>query len=261
MPEKYDEIGTGYNLSRKADPCLTQRLFELLTPIKPGNYLDLGCGTGNYTIALNQKGIQMVGIDPSSKMLSEAQYKSSKIKWLEGRAENIPLQDSSIDGAVCTLTIHHWKDLSQALKELHRILQKRGKVVIFTSTPEQMHGYWLNHYFPRMMKDSISQMPPYGVLADALNTNDFKIIRTEKYLIKPGLEDLFLYSGKWNPKLYLDSQVRQGISSFSALANKSEVDSGLAQLEYDISTGAMQEIIDSFENDKGDYLFVVAEKQ
>lgn len=56
MEVKYNKIGSNYNSTWKADPLLTKKLLEHLKPEKDGLYLDIGCGTGNYSIALNKKG-------------------------------------------------------------------------------------------------------------------------------------------------------------------------------------------------------------
>ncbi|MBL4656629.1 MAG: class I SAM-dependent methyltransferase, partial [Flavobacteriales bacterium] len=49
MKAKYDVIGIDYNLTRKADPYLVSRFLALLNPNPKGQYLDIGCGTGNST--------------------------------------------------------------------------------------------------------------------------------------------------------------------------------------------------------------------
>jgi len=41
---KYDKIGTGYNLTRKADKYPTQQLPHHLIPIKGRKYFDIGYG-------------------------------------------------------------------------------------------------------------------------------------------------------------------------------------------------------------------------
>ena len=65
MEAIYDAIGTGYNSTRQADPYLTSRLLYFLKP-QPGKlYLDIGCGTGNYTIALSNQGLNFTGVEPS----------------------------------------------------------------------------------------------------------------------------------------------------------------------------------------------------
>ena len=260
MPAKYDKIGIDYNLTRKADPFLVNRFLKLLQA-KPGkSYLDIGCGTGNYTIALHKQGFSFIGIDPSREMLNTARARCETIDWQEGHVESLNLEGHSVDSILGSLTIHHWESLEKGFNELHRVLKPAGRVVLFTSTPAQMEGYWLNHYFPKMLQDSMEQMPTFKRIEKQLSQAGFVKIQTEKYFIQPDLQDLFLYAGKQNPTLYLNPQIRQGISSFSALANRNEVEKGLSLLAQDIQNGNIEKIIQSYDNDKGDYLFVVAEK-
>lgn len=260
MEVKYDKIGIDYNSTRKADPFLTNKLIEHLNPKKDGIYLDIGCGTGNYTNELERNGIQLIGIDPSEKMLEKARFKNQRVDWRIGTAENIQLSDNSMDGIIGSLTIHHWTDLSKSFFELQRILKDDGRIVIFTSTPIQMEGYWLNHYFPRMLKDSIDQMPSLEKVEEAMTRNSIVITEIDKYFIQPDLQDKFLYCGKQNPELYFNEQIRNGISSFSSLANRDEVKQGLKKLRSDIENGKINEVIDSYDNDFGDYLYIIGKK-
>ncbi|MBV8391235.1 MAG: class I SAM-dependent methyltransferase, partial [Mucilaginibacter sp.] len=192
----YDNIGKGYNSTRQADPYLAERLYDLLLPQKGALYIDIGCGTGNYTTALTSKGLAFYGIEPSEEMLKIARSGKNDVKWFIGTAENIPTEDALFDGAIATLTIHHWADLVKAFHEINRVLKPEATLVLFTATPSQMRGYWLNHYFPVMLERSIAQMPSLEVVVNALIDAGFMISNTEKYFITPDLQDHFLYSGK-----------------------------------------------------------------
>lgn len=256
----YDRIGRGYNATRQADPFITEKLFQLLSPHPSGLYLDLGCGTGNYTIALARRGLHFYGIEPSGGMMDIARLKNDKINWILAKAENIPLNDNLFDGALATLTIHHWSDIKKAFEEVYRVLKKSGNIIFFTATPEQMEGYWLHHYFPKMMNDSILQMPSFDAINDALAEAGFMMTDTEKYFIQDNLKDNFLYVGKHRPEIYFDEGVRNGISSFSVLANRVEVMEGLSQLEDDLRLGRFEAVKERFKNDLGDYLFITAKK-
>ena len=260
MEVKYDKIGIDYNLTRKADNYLTKRLLLHLEPTKDGKYLDIGCGTGNYTNELQNYGFQSIGIDPSKKMLEKAKLKNNEIDWKIGAAEHTGLPQNFVDGIIGTLTIHHWTNLISAFSELHKILKPNGKIVIFTATPKQIEGYWLNHYFPKMLSVSIAQMPTLECIETAMKESGMEFLGTDKYFIKPDLKDQFLYCGKQNPELYFNAQIRHGISSFSSLANQTEVEQGLAELRNDIDSGKITEVIKSFENDLGDYLYVIGKK-
>ncbi|MFT5893102.1 MAG: SAM-dependent methyltransferase [Dokdonia sp.] len=261
MKAKYDSIGIDYNLTRKADPYLVERFVHHLQPTIHGTNLDIGCGTGNYTSEFQKKGLQWIGMDPSPIMLEKAIQKNNAIDWQIGTAENTGLPDHSIHRIIASLTIHHWADLQKAFSELYRVLLPEGQMVIFTSTPKQMKGYWLHHYFPNMLADSMLQMPSLERITQAMETANFKIRTEEPYMIQADLQDHFLYCGKHNPELYFNPQIRNGISSFSSLGHKNEVAQGLLQLRKDIDSGAIDRIIKSYENDLGDYVFIVGEKQ
>ena len=261
MNVKYDKIGINYNQTRKADTYLTEQLLNLLNPKPNGQYLDIGCGTGNYTHEFQKRGFQFIGIDPSMEMLKQAKLKNPKVVWHIGTAEQTGLTDNAVDGIIGSLTIHHWDNLTKGFAELARVLKPNGRLVIFTSTPAQMKGYWLNHYFPKMLQASILQMPKLDKVKTAMQAAGFEITQTKKYFIRPDLQDKFLYAGKHQPELYLNPQIQQGISSFSSLANKDEVEKGLMNLSRDIEDDTIKQVIENYENDFGDYLFIVGKNQ
>jgi ubiquinone/menaquinone biosynthesis C-methylase UbiE len=258
--EKYDRIGLAYNQTRTADPYLASQLRRFLNPKPNGIYLDVGCGTGNYTVALAARGGKFIGLDPSEQMLSQAQLKPTEVKWIQGKAESIPLPDGHLDGVVGTLTLHHWKDLPAGFREIHRVLKPGGRLVFFTASPEQMQGYWLNHFFPKMLEASIMQMPRLETLLQAIQIAGLTFEQIHPYSIQPDLQDLFLYCGKDLPERYLDPAIRNGISSFADLALADEVAYGLSALEAAIGSGEIDAIRTSYDHDLGDYLFFTASK-
>lgn len=260
MPSLYNAIGENYNATRQADPHLAERLFALLQPKADGLYIDIGCGTGNYTTALADKGLNFYGVEPSAAMLEVASTCSNKVNWFMAQAEEIGLGDEIFDGAIATLTIHHWTNLSKGLAEINRVLKPGASLVIFTATPQQMRGYWLNEYFPLMLRRSMAQMPKAETVFKALCDAGFGIAGTEKYFVAPKLKDYFLYSGKHHPEYYFDSGIRRHISSFAALSTQDEVEAGLARLKEDIISRRFEEVKASYNNENGDYLFVVAQK-
>jgi SAM-dependent methyltransferase len=221
--------------------------------------LDVACGTGNYTAVLQQSGLDMTGLDISDAMLTEAYSKYPDLPLSLGNVLNLPFKNDSFQSAICTLATHHFPKLLPAFQEVFRVLSF-GRLVIFTATPEQMRGYWLNEYFPIAMEDSIVQMPSYPETEQALKEAGFSNISTEAYEMKEDLQDLFLYSGKHKPAVYLDEEFRSGISTFASLADPLEVTSGCEKLIADINSGRISEIISKYVHDIGDYLYIIAEK-
>ncbi|MBD79535.1 MAG: MerR family transcriptional regulator [Crocinitomicaceae bacterium] len=256
----YNTIGIDYDSTRKADGFLASEMYQFIKTDPNGIYLDVGCGTGNYTSTLNGMGLRFIGVDPSEAMLDKARIKNSSIEWKLGTAEHIQQDNESVDGVLVSLTIHHWKNLSKGFKEIDRVLKKNGKMVLFTTLPEQTNNYWLKYYFPTMIDDSISVLPSMEKIKYALKNTELEIVEQEPYFVKPDLEDHFLYCGKHDPTLYFREEIRNGISSFSLLANQKEVESGLAILKADVESRKVKEVMRRYENDLGDYLFITCQK-
>lgn len=256
----YDRIGIGYDETRRADPRIAADLARHLAATPAGRYLDVGCGTGNYTVDLGRQGLTLVGLDQSATMLRAAGAKWDRVRWCLGDAGALPFAPASFDGALCTLAIHHFPDLRAAFGEIGRVLVAGGRFVVFTAFAEQMTAYWLNEYFPVALERSIEQMPTADAIRGALRAADMRLVGIEPWEIPPDPVDLFLYSGKHRPALYLDPAVRRGISTFALLANPDEVSRGLERLAHDIDCGRIDQVRARYTSHVGDYAFVIAER-
>ena len=257
MPPLYDLIGHSYAKSRRADPGIAQALARELGLAPSCAYLDLACGTGNYTVALSALGGTWSAVDVSEVMLAQARQKSGTIDWTQSSADALPFPDATFDGAICTLAIHHFPDLEPPFAEIRRTLRS-GPFVIFTGLAEQMRHYWLCHYFPETMRRSIEQMPSESNIRVALSRSGFKSVNVKPFFVTNELQDLFLYSGKHRPHLYLDPSVRANISSFARLAPATELQEGLARLSADLRSGAFASVTARYASEVGDYAYIVA---
>ena len=129
----YDKIGNGYDTTRKADPFILSQ-FNKLLDIKIGqNYVDIACGTGNYTSEIAKFGGDWSAFDQSKVMLTEAKGKSKIVRWSKFDVENTGFESNYFSGAICSLAIHHFPDLSKAFKEISRILKPSAKIILFTA--------------------------------------------------------------------------------------------------------------------------------
>lgn len=256
----YDAIGKTYDTTRRADPSITRCLARLLD-LRPGaNYLDVGCGTGNYTVALRNLGARMHGLELSSTMLAQARPKSDRVRWVQGDAASMPFPDQCFAGAIATVTIHHWKSLRPGFDEVFRVIRS-GHFVIFTGDHAQMNGYWLREYFPNGFAAAINQMPAAEVVIDQLERAGFTDINREAWEVPRDIQDWFLFAGKYRPEIYLDPHVRAGISFFAqGVVAPEETAVGCARLAADIKSGDITSVIENYRHNLGDYLFVIASK-
>jgi ubiquinone/menaquinone biosynthesis C-methylase UbiE len=259
MQPLYDQIGSTYGGTRRADPAITHELFRLLNDGINSRFLDLACGTGNYTCALAALSGNWHGTDISEVMLKQAVEKNPSIEWKVSSAESLPYQDGLFDGIVCSLAIHHFSELGRPFREVWRVLNN-GRFVIFTAFPEQMQSYWLCHYFPEMMRRSCQKMPSRQSVTAALELAGFGIEQVIPFFVTNQLQDLFLYSGKERPEFYLDPATRANISSFASLCSAEELQQGILALRADIETGRFREVSQQYQSTLGDYAFIVAGK-
>ncbi|GGU57604.1 hypothetical protein GCM10010211_23030 [Streptomyces albospinus] len=105
-------------------------LHGLLDRGPVGTALDAACGTGRQTAALTARGYRTIGVDQSPEMLAHAQRKVPAAEFRQGRLEKLPLDDDSVDLAVCSLALTHLPDLSAGIGELARVVRPGGRVVV-----------------------------------------------------------------------------------------------------------------------------------
>ena len=104
-----------------------------------GKLVDLGCGSGNLLILISKiyPNLKLVGVDLSSEILELAKLKarenklSDNVDFKVGNADKLPFLDNSVDFIISSLSLHHWKEPSIVLKEIHRVLKHSGVFMIF----------------------------------------------------------------------------------------------------------------------------------
>ncbi len=253
----YDQIGRGFDSTRNADSGVVRRLAELVGFDADGLYLDLGCGTGNYALALADRGFRICGVDLSEMMIRKANQKDGAPHWVRGDAQALPFEQRAFSGVICVSAVHHFPALAPVFEEVRRVMAD-GNLVIFTSTPEQMKHYWLNEYFPNMLGGAMAREPSAKHIVRMLQKAGFKDVRLDPFWINRDFQDRFLYSGKYNPSIYLDDVVRANISLFAARSNPDEVQAGCQRLSADIASGEISNVMYRYDDSGGDLMFIIA---
>ena len=124
---------------------LTRRLYQrviadLATLRSPsGKVLDVGTGPGTLVrgIARSFPGLQVYGIDLSEDMIGLARAHARREKLAERvhfescDVAHLPYPDQTFDVVVSTISMHHWSEITQPLRELHRVLRPGGRVWIY----------------------------------------------------------------------------------------------------------------------------------
>jgi len=124
--KEYDKYRTEYS-----DEFYDSLFILAKTDVK--DILDIGCGTGKTTEKLARKDIKVVGYDHDSKMLNQAKENAKKrnlpIKYIKGKAEELPFEDNSFD--IITIgNAFHWFANKEAVKNIYRVLRPNGLLFI-----------------------------------------------------------------------------------------------------------------------------------
>jgi ubiquinone/menaquinone biosynthesis C-methylase UbiE len=229
----YDQIGKNYTRTRRSDPRIAAKLLEILSLSQVTTIADIGAGTGSYAAVLATQGYRVLAIEPSEMMRNQA-INHPQIQWIDGVVEQIPLPDRSADAAIVMLAFHHFQNYIQALSEIHRIIGD-GTIVIFTYDPALISSFWLTHYFPSFMVDVQSTFLPVSKLIAEIKSISCLTVNVIPFPLPNDLSDSFAAVGWARPELYLDSNIRNGISSFAKMT-ATELDRGLTSLREDLKT-------------------------
>lgn len=98
--------------------------------------LDLGAGTGKLTRLLVERFDRVVAVEPLDGMRVLLESLVPQAESLRGEAEQIPLDDASVD-ALFVAEAFHWFEGDRALAEFARVLPPRGGLVLMWNVPDK----------------------------------------------------------------------------------------------------------------------------
>jgi len=125
--------------------------------VAPGNdVLDVACGTGNATIPAAKAGARVTGLDFAPGLLEIAREQAAdamvEIDFVEGDAQELPLEDASFDAVVSTFGHMFAPDHARTAAEMKRVLRPGGAIAVACWTPEGSIG--------RMFRTISELVPP-----------------------------------------------------------------------------------------------------
>ena len=99
------------------------------------DWVDVGCGTGILTRSIielaDPRGV--IGVDPSDRFLTAAKAanRDSRVVFLHGEAEELPVEDVSADAVVSGLVLNFIPDPHGGLREMRRVTRPEGVIAAY----------------------------------------------------------------------------------------------------------------------------------
>lgn len=206
----YDEIAAKYAQEMETNPYNTELEFPGTTALIPDvtgkRVLDAGCGSGLYTEWLVDQGAEVVAMDASENMLSQAKKRlGTQAEFYQGDLEDRLdfAEDEAFDGVISALVLHYLKDWRQPLAEFARVLKPGGFLVFSVGHPveeyvdnenvnyfetEQFENEWWSveiPYYRRPLFEMLSPLLEAGFQLDGIvepqPTDAFKEKQPEAY--------------------------------------------------------------------------------
>jgi ubiquinone/menaquinone biosynthesis C-methylase UbiE len=111
----------------------------------------------------------VIGVDPSPAMRRLARLFTPaglRIRYEDGAAERLPVDDESAQVVWAIGSAHHWADVPAGLRECRRVLTPGGRLLIVeASTAEHAHGHAAHGFSPTRVDDVVAQCGDLGFAA------------------------------------------------------------------------------------------------
>ncbi len=156
---RYDDVGRDFDTVRDRRPeaqrIWCDRAAAYLPDPPPAAIVDVGSGTGIWSKALAETfGSVVHGVEPSAGMRSRAReaHPHPSVEYLTGTADALPLPDESVGAAWLSTVIHQFPDLDASARELRRVVEPGGRVLVRSGYPGRQDEIELFHLFPGAMR-------------------------------------------------------------------------------------------------------------
>ena len=149
--DAYKELAKSYDrLTNDVDYEATVAFYQQILDregLKPRTCVDLACGTGSVTAILARKGLDVVGVDMSEDMLTQAFQKVQDMenppRFVCQMLQQLRLP-RAVDLAVCALDsldyITNPADCAEAIRRVYKYLNPGGIFIFDVNTPEKLRA-------------------------------------------------------------------------------------------------------------------------
>jgi SAM-dependent methyltransferase len=174
----HDDYAERYARNRFAVPWILEPLRDAVARLPAGAaVVEVGCGTGNYVIALSEArgDVRYFGFDISKAMLAHARQRTSSVEFAEGDATTrFPYPDEHADLSFCVDALHHLADHAGMFRELERVLRPGGSFLAVTDSSADIDERSLTRFFPETRDIELGRYPGLDSLTSLARKEGFE---------------------------------------------------------------------------------------
>ena len=175
--DTYNKIAQEYDKEFGNDYSDTPYVDKFLNYLEGKKVLDIGCGVGNLTKYIMDKGFNVEGIDLSKEMLNIAKQKYSDIKFYEMNMKEITLR-KKYDGIMLAYSLFHLtkKEVIEVLPKYYDLLNSKGKILLILQYGQG------ERIVDEPLKEGLKIFINYysqDEIIEILKNNSFKILYTD----------------------------------------------------------------------------------
>ena len=187
---------------------LQQAVVQKIRTLRIENLLDIGCGEGYYTAAMQGEVLQCVGVDIAKNAVQVAAKLNPAVTWVVGTGATLPVLEHCID--LCSSL---FSPIPQ--QEILRVLKPQGYLLVVTPAPEHllaMRQALFEEVKPHDPEKFITQ------LQDAFDLVDASVVETPLQLNQSDLNHLiamtpYAYKAKAERRQALEQQTQFDVTA------------------------------------------------
>ena len=185
---RYDQIAVAedFDTVRDRTPVAQavwcERVAPYLPDPPPPAIVDIGAGTGIWSRAFAEAfGVHVDAVEPSTGMRARADvaHPHPLVSYVGGSAEALPLEDESVGAAWLSTVVHQFPDLGAAAREIRRVVEPGGGVLVRGGYPGRQDEIELFHLFPGAMRVA-ECWPRLGRVITAFEDAGFDFVAIER---------------------------------------------------------------------------------
>jgi ubiquinone/menaquinone biosynthesis C-methylase UbiE len=140
-------------------------IMRLLGPLEGKRVLELGCGLGRFAVFLAKQGAKVTGVDIGPDLIDApnaiAKINQVNCEFQTMNLASLPFKSQIYDVVIGIAVLPHLSksDVSKALSEIHRVLNKDGMAIFLEPVENSKLFNFIQNLFPKGTRETIGYRP------------------------------------------------------------------------------------------------------